>query len=135
MPNIANITVKKNDGTTDQIWTAIRGSQGPTVPAIWRNTAPGNALSHKPEFWMSSQTSQGTGRVQTVKLTAKWSQIATNTTTGVTSTVNKPARFKGSFDLPEDMATSDRDEFVSQVTNVVASALVKACLKEGDAAV
>lgn len=133
MPNVANVTVKKNDGTTDQVYTAIRGSQGPSVPAVLRNTTPGSALAHKPEVWVSSRTLEG-GKLQELKVTGRWPQIATNSTTGVTSVI-QTARMKATFELPIDMAQTDRDEFASQFTNVLASALIKSSIKEGDAPV
>ncbi|DAD50928.1 coat protein [ssRNA phage SRR6049586_1] len=33
MPAIANITVKKNDDTTDIVWTAVQPSSGDGTPA------------------------------------------------------------------------------------------------------
>lgn len=135
MPTMANVTVKKNDGTTDQLYTAVRGSQGPSVPAILRNMSPGTALAHKPEVWISSRNLGSSGKtVQEVKVTGKWPQIATNTTTGVTSVVDT-ARMKATFELPMSMATVDRDEFASQMTNILAAALLKSSIKEGDAPV
>lgn len=133
MPTMANVTVKKNDGTTDQIYTAVRGSQGPTVPAILRNSTPGTAQSHKPEVWISSRNLNA-GKLQELKVTGKWPQIATNSTTNVTSVV-QTAKFRASFELPVDMAQTDRDEFASQMTNVLASTLLKSSIKEGDAPV
>lgn len=135
MPTMANVTVKKNDGTTDQVYTAVRGSQGPSVPAILRNTSPGTALAHKPEFWISSRNLGSAAKMlQEVKVTAKWPQIAVNSTTGVTSVIHT-ARLKATFELPMDMSTVDRDEFASQFTNVLASSLIKSTIKEGDAPV
>lgn len=39
MPNMANITVKKADGTTDVVYTALTPSAGDKTPARWQNTA------------------------------------------------------------------------------------------------
>ena len=36
MAAIANITIKKNDGTTDRVFTAKSGSAGDGLPARWR---------------------------------------------------------------------------------------------------
>lgn len=36
MPTMANITVKKFDGTTDIVFDALSGSGGDGSPAVWR---------------------------------------------------------------------------------------------------
>lgn len=36
MPNIANLTVKKNDGTTNIVYDALSGSGADSAPAVWR---------------------------------------------------------------------------------------------------
>lgn len=35
MANVANLTVKKADGTTDVVYTALKGSGSDTDPALW----------------------------------------------------------------------------------------------------
>lgn len=131
MPTLANQTIKKADGTTDQLWTAIRGAQGPTVPAILRNLTPGTALAHKPELWMSSRM-LSSGNMQELKVTAMWPQVATDTTTSLTKVVNR-ARFRGVWELPMDMPQTDRNEFAAQVANLLDTAVLVDSVKEGDA--
>lgn len=56
MPQMADITVKAADGTTDVIFNAMTPSAGDTVPALWRAEALGFGIaSNKPTFWMKTQ--------------------------------------------------------------------------------
>lgn len=123
----ANITVKKNDGTTDIIYTAKGGANG-NLPAIWQ--APGgNAQQHQPEFRLSSRdTVRGADR--NLRSTYRYPQVATNTTTGVTSVVNT-ARARTDWDFPKSMSQADINEFVSQYANLLVSTLMKDSCKSG----
>lgn len=128
MATAINITVKKNDGTTDIVYTSISPSSGDNTPAVWRSQTVGSAVSHQPELRVSAGNTGKNAR--RVRGTFMYPQISTNTTTGVTSVVNKAF---GSFEAlePRDMSSADINEFASQFANLVASALMKQCLKEG----
>lgn len=128
MAAAANITVKKNDGTTDIVYTSISPSSGDNTPAVWRSQTIGSAVSHQPELRVSAGNTGKNAR--RVRGTFMYPQISTNTTTGVTSVVNKAF---GSFEAlePRDMSAADINEFASQFANLIASALMKQCLKEG----
>lgn len=129
MPAIANITVKKNDNTTDIVWTGISPSAGDGVPAIWRSQTVGNAAAHQPELRLSAKDgSNGAKRV--MRVTYVYPQISTNTTTGVTSVVDKMA-FAGDWQLPKGMAATDINEACSQLAHMLASTLLKDCAKQG----
>lgn len=45
MPTLANITIKKADGTTDVVYTAIAGAAGDNTPAMFRNETIGTTLA------------------------------------------------------------------------------------------
>jgi len=128
MPNMAAITVKKNDGTTDQVWTNVQASGGDKSPAIWRNTSVGIASSFNPEMRMTSRPNSD-GTVRRVEGTIDWKQSATGTD-GITRKVNVGA-FKFEVVVPQGMPTADLDEFASQSTNLIASVLFKDSLKSG----
>lgn len=129
MPAIANITVKKNDNTTDIVWTGVSPSAGDGVPAIWRSQTVGNAASHQPELRLSAKDGSNGGK-RVMRVTYVYPQISTNTTTGVTSVVDKMV-FAGDWQLPKSMAAVDVNEAASQLANLVASALLKDCIKSG----
>lgn len=132
MPQMANITVKKNDGTTDQLYLAQVPSSGEGSPAIWRAHDVGTAPAHRPEFRLSSRdASSGTKRA--LRATYVYPQIATNTTTSVTSVVDRGS-VAADWLVPKSMNQTEIDEMVSQFANLVRSELIKDCAKFGYAA-
>lgn len=129
MPAIANITVKKNDGTTDIIWTGVQPSSGDGTPATWKSQTVGTASAHQPELRLSARdANKGSHRL--LRLTFQYPQIATNSTTSVTSVVQK-AMATLEMEIPKAMASADVNEAVSQLTNLIDSTLIISCLKEG----
>lgn len=129
MPSAANITVKKNDGTTDVVYTSKAPAAGDNSPAIWRNETVGTAAMHRPELRLTSKDG-GDGKTRKMRATYIWPEIATNTTTGIVSVVDKSA-FGVDFSLSKNMTQTNIDECVSQFANLLSSALVKQCLKDG----
>jgi hypothetical protein len=125
---MANITVKKNDGTTDQVWTSVQASGGDKSPAIWRNLSVGTAASFNPEAKMMSRPN-GDGTIRRVEGMIDWKQSAVGTD-GITRKVNV-GLFSFNAVVPQGMPAADVNEFVSQATNLVASVLFKDSLKSG----
>lgn len=129
MPAIANITVKKNDGSTDIVWTGVQPSSGDGTPATFKSQTVGSALAHQPELRVSGRDG-GKGVSRVMRATFRYPQIATNTTTGVTSVVGF-ANGTVEMTLPKSMASTDVNEAVSQLANLLASTLIKSSFKEG----
>lgn len=129
MPAIANITVKKNDGTTDITYTGVSPSSGDGVPAIFKSQTVGTAQAHQPELRISSRDAMK-GEKRNLRATYVYPQISTNSTTGVTSVVDK-ASADVNWNVPKGMAQADVNEFASQLANLIVSALVKQCVKDG----
>jgi len=129
MPALANITVKKNDGTTDITYTGVVPSSGDSVPAIWKSKTVGSAPAHQPEARLVARDS-GDKKKRVMRLTFLYPSTQTDSTTGRTTVVNKGW---GQLDvtLDNDMPTADSDEFVSQMTNLIKSSLIVSCLKDG----
>lgn len=48
MANMANIVVKKANGTTDITYTALTASAGDTVPARWRENSQASVVGFRP---------------------------------------------------------------------------------------
>lgn len=128
MPTMAAITVKKYDGTTDQIWTNVQAAAGDGSFAIWRNQSVGIAAAFQPEMRVKSR-SNGDGSVRRVEGQIDWKQSATGTD-NITRKVNT-GYFKFEAVCPQGMPTADNNEFSAQLPNLVGSALFKAMLKEG----
>lgn len=129
MPAIADITVKKNDGTTDIVYAQQSPSSGDNTSAIWKATTVGSAPAHQPEFrLLGRDVSKGAKRQ--LRSTYMYPQIATNSTTTLTSVVDK-ASADTNWNFPKGMAQADINEFVSQYANLLVSTLVKTCVKAG----
>lgn len=129
MPNAANITVKKFDGTTDVIYTSVSPSPGDGAPAIWRNQTVGSAAAHYPEFRLSSREGSA-GKERRLRSTYLYPQIAANSTTGVTSVVEK-ATASTDWVVPKGMSTVDIQQFAAQYANLLAAAIIKQCVVDG----
>lgn len=129
MPAIADMLIKKNDGTTDITYTAICPSSGDGVPAVWRSNSVGSAMAHRPEIRLSSRDAAN-GAKRALRGTYVYPQLSTNTTTGVTSVVE---RVMASFDvsIPKGMAQSDIDEAISQFGNLMVAGQIRNALKAG----
>lgn len=129
MPSMANITVKKNDGTTDIVFTALSPSGGDKVPAIWRSETAGSQASVKPTLkLMTSDNGPSTARVANAEFVYPYA--VTNSTTGVTSVIHRvPIKLSGTF--PKEVPDSIINEAVSQAMNLFVSVLFKDSLKAG----
>lgn len=125
---MAAITVKKNDGTTDQVWSNVQASGGDRSPAMWRNTSVGTAPAFNPVASMTSRPNADQ-TVRRLEIGMAWPQSVVGTD-GVTRKVNTMA-FKGEFVVPQGMPDADRFEAASQFTNLLASVLFKDCTKVG----
>lgn len=129
MPDMANITVKKNDGTTDIVYTKQTPASGDNTPAVWRSTSVGTAPAHAPELRLLAKDAKS-GANRALRSTYKYPQIATNSTTGITSVVDV-ASASTDWNFPKAMSQADINEFVSQYANLLVSVLVKDCVKSG----
>lgn len=129
MPQMANIVVKKNDGTTDVTYTGVVPSSGDQTSAVWKSQAVGTAPAHQPELRLSSREG-GKGARRVLRATFKYPQISTNTTTGVTSVIDT-ASADADFSFPKGMDQASIDEFAAQFANLLASALLKASVQSG----
>lgn len=132
MPTMADITVKKNDGVTDIVYTAQVPAAGDRSPAIWQATTVGSASGHHPELRVQSRPNAA-GTLRRIDGSYVYREIATDTGTGMTSVVNQlPITI--SVARPQGMADANVNEAVSQALNLFASTLFKDMCKSGFAA-
>jgi len=127
MSTIANITVKKNDGSTDVIYTALEGRSGEN-PARWKAPALGATPNTAPELRIGSRQ-VGNADKSKVVATFVFPYSVVNSTTGVTS-VEDREMFRLEYTGSNAIPSAVRDEAVSQGMNLLASASVKTMLKE-----
>lgn len=128
MPSMANIVIKKADGTTDVTFTSAAPSAGDSVPAVWRQNAASSIIGHRPKFSLLVRDNAAkTGRVFQGSVT--FPHTFTELSTGkVTLMATTPIRFEGT--LPSGVSSTDLLEAIHQATNLFASALVRSALNE-----
>ncbi|DAD51989.1 coat protein [ssRNA phage Gephyllon.4_13] len=128
MPTMAAITVKKNDGTTDIVWSNVQASGGESSPAVWRSNTVGTAPAQRPEIRMQSKWN-GDQTARRLDISATYPTL----TTGSDGAVNVQARanLQASMVVPTGMLDADINEAASQFMNLLSSTLFKDSLKAG----
>lgn len=129
MPTMADITVKKNDGSTDVIYVKLQASGGEQSPAIWRLAAATGTNGQKPELRMSSQFNAAqTGRK--FKIDFSYPEVYTDANTSLTL-VKARANVKVEGFIPIDMTDANAEEFGAQFGNLLAAALIEEAMTAG----
>lgn len=130
MPQMANITVKKADGTTDVVYSAIMPSAGDKSPAVWQAKAVSAIPKHRPTFSILTKdngprTARHASGVYKFPAVAMVGGLETHIAT-------VPLSFEGT--LPTTIDAAVVREAVYQFGNLLVAALVRAQLEEGYAA-
>lgn len=128
MPDMADLTVKKNDEVTNVVYSKVQASAGDRSPAVWRNTTVGTAAGHRPEIRMSTREN-GTGTARRIDVTGTYPTLVTDAG-GKTQVADKLV-MNLSVVNPKGMPDTDVNEAVAQFFNVLASTLVKSATKAG----
>jgi hypothetical protein len=130
MPSLANITVKKYDGTTDITYTALAASAGDKSPAQWSSSTVGNAKAFRPTLNM---TSAPNGNNTARRVNFSFAYPSTVEDESGRTTITNTYRFTGEVLLPLAMPDADVQEAVYQGCNLAAAALVKESFLAGRA--
>lgn len=128
MPQMANITIKKADGTTDVVYTAASPSAGDKSPAVWKNHSVGTVLAARPTFSLLAMDN-GTRKARRARSSFNWPKTRVDTAGNVS--VVGGASSESSHLIPQDMTSVEIGEYVAQYANLLASALIKASLNDG----
>jgi hypothetical protein len=131
MAQQTNITVKKYDGVTDVVYSAVLPAAGGNA-AVWRAPTLGTAMAHQPELRIRS-TKNKAGTVQRVEAVVVYPEIIT-ATDGSKAIANRTI-VSASVTNPTLMATAAVQEGIAQALHLLASSHVKAQCIEGFAAV
>lgn len=123
----SNLTVKKNDGTTDILWSAISPSAGTGVPAVWKSLTVGTADDHHPEFRLSSSVSKD-GKSTKMRGTFMYPSLSTDSTTGLTTVVRNAKGFID-WDMPRGMPDAEINEFAQQFVNLLVHDHIRNAIK------
>lgn len=130
MPTLANIVIKKADGTTDVTYTAIKGAAGDGVPAVFRNDNVGTTLAERPTLAVkSSSNKQNT--LRRVRGDFAWPTVQTDS--GGQKIVNGRTSGDFNFAAPQNQEFATIKEQAYQFGNLVASAIIKSAMAEGNA--
>lgn len=132
MANMADISVKKADGTTSITYSQVAASAGDRTPALWKCTSVGSAPAFNPSASLSSRWNEKK-TARRMDFTYAYPQTAT-AADGSTSIVNI-LPINVSCVIPQGMPQNIIDEAVAQAMNLLASALIVASLKSGYAPV
>lgn len=132
MPTMANMTVKKNDGSTDIVYDAKSGSGGDSSPARWRqDTGQASAMPNgfRPVVEVTSKANGArTTRQVRVKFTYPW---VVQDAGSLLYSRESECLFDGIWHVPVNMPQSTIDEFASQCANLLDHSLLVSAVKEG----
>lgn len=129
MPNMANITVKKADGTTDVVYVAQAPSAGDSTPARWTQDAASGLVGLRPAFQVQSQFN-GNKDVRRVSFSFTFPAKYTDSTTGLDKSLGVVS-FSGQVQLPTVIDTTTWNEAFSQLGNLLVSSLIRSSVQTG----
>lgn len=129
MATMADITVKKADGTTNIVWTALTPSAGDSVPAQWRSETVSTQVNGKPTASLMSRYNKERS-VRRVETQLRYPQSYTDSTTGLIAIVNTvPVTISAA--IPTGVPDTVVAEAVAQAANLFASTLFQTSFKSG----
>jgi len=117
MTAITDITVKKYDGVTDSVWSAVTGSGGDKSPAVWRLSTAAGTVGQKPTISVTTRSNQA-GTVRRVDVSGTFPSVYTNTATGQTE-VRSVMTMSASFAVPQNITSTDVQEFAAQLPKLM----------------
>lgn len=128
MATIGNLTVKKNDGTTDIVYTGKTGSAGDGSPAVWVADTSATIRGNRTKLTMVT-SNNGPRTARKVRLAINMAALAT-----VNGVETRVATVPGEFNmtLPENADEAVLNECVSQFINLLIA--LKSDIKAGYAA-
>lgn len=132
MPTMANITVKKFDGTTDIVYDALSASGGDGSPAVWRQDTGAVAglpvgLRNSLQVWTQWN---GPKSARQMKFNFVSPYSTQDTTTTLYSAKDRVV-LTGIATIPQAIPSNVINESIYQGLNLLASTLVKSVGSSG----
>lgn len=132
MPDMANLTVKKADETTNIVYDALTGAAGDGTKAVWRQdtgAAAGVPVGHRATLEMRT-TSNGPRTARRIQVDYKRPYSTQNT---VTSKYEASDSVVGTLTMtiPNAIPASEISESVRQYLNCLAATLIKQAAEAG----
>jgi len=132
MPSIANITVKKSDGTTDIVYDALSASGGDGSPAVWRQDTGAPAAMpvglRKSLTLAAKWNGPKTARLSTFNYVAPYA-VQDSTTTLYQA--RDKVLINGTAIVPQAIPASEINEAIYQACNLLAATLIKQAMAGG----
>lgn len=129
MPAMANLTVKKADGTTDVTYVAATPSAGDKSAAIWTQNAFSGIQGYRPRLELQTQNN-GTSDIRQARFRFRFPSTYTDSTTGLQKSLAEVG-FEGVVYLPKTVTTTEWNEAFSQLGNLLSTTLVRDSVEEG----
>lgn len=126
MPQAINLVVK-NAASVDKTFTLLSPAAGYGTPAEWALREGATAVSY-PTFTLVAVRTSNKSRKVSVKVRVP--AVYTSVTTGL-PVVSSYLEFNGTISVPDDFPDNQKDDGIAYITNILSTALVKACLRDG----
>lgn len=127
MPNMADITVKKADGTTDIVYVSQKPSGGDNIPALWR----ADAANTTPAFRQTYDFLTRTGSPDVRRATSNFVMPIVRTYADGIPRVIGVIRIKGDYTLPQNLTEAELKEAIYQEGNLTVATLIRDSLTVG----
>lgn len=129
MPQMANITVKASNGTTDVIYVALNPSAGDRTKALWRVEAVGSVAANRPYLEITSKASANR-QFRIVEGKISYPETYTDASTGLVA-VRTRDMFSFTSTIDSNGSDATHQEIAAQAANLLKSALVQSVLLTG----
>lgn len=126
MPQAANLIVK-NAANVDKTFTLLTPSAGYGSVAEWA-LREGPTTTVYPTFSLTANKTSNRSRKVPVKVRVPAYYTSVSTGLPVVSTAME---FNGSVSVPDDFPDDQKDNAIAYMTNLLSTALVKSCLRDG----
>ena len=127
MAAIANITIKKADGITDVVYTALTGAPGDGTPAKWRNEDVTLPIGQRANL---TAVTKPNGKRDARQVQLRYRRPIVRTVNSVPVLIGT-IPFEINATLGEQFTQAEIDEAVAQALNFVAVAAVRDVFKTG----
>lgn len=127
MAAIANITIKKADGTTDVVYTALTGAPGDGTPAKWRNEDVTLPIGQRASLTALAKPN-GKADARQVQIRVRRPVVRmVNSVPVLIGTIP----FEVNATLGEQYTQAELDEAIAQALNLTAVAAIRDVFKTG----
>lgn len=122
MPDMANIVIKKADGTTDITYVKQAASAGDKVPAIWKCDGVGIVLAGRPSLHAVA-ADNGTKKARRIRTSFVYPKVRQDPAGN--AIVLGGIVFDTSAVIAQDMTMTEINEACNQFANLFASSLIR----------